>query len=129
MLAPIEAFRRVPLGYLSFLILAIGVVELVYRLRLRQLADGVRFGLLIGAVLAASWSLGLYSIATLSAVVALALAGIWLALVVLAFGVAVAGLSGSSLRGLALRVGALDGACVVIVICLQTFGLAPTMRF
>ena len=128
MLAPSDAFQRIPIGYLAFLILAIGVVELVYRLRVRRMADGVRIGFLIGAVLAASWSLGLYSIATLSAVVALAFAGIWLALIVLASGVAAAGLSRSSLRGLALRVGAFDGACVVIVISLQTFGLVPTIK-
>lgn len=128
MLAPVEAFHRIPLGYLAFLILAFGVVELVYRLRVRRVADGVRLGLLIGTVLAATWSLGLYSIATLSVLVALAFAGIWLALIVLASGVAAAGLSRSSLRGLALRVGAFDGACVVIVISLQTLGLVPTMR-
>jgi len=51
MLAPSEAFRRIPLGYLAFLILAVGVVELGHRLRVTRLVDGVRLGLLIGAVL------------------------------------------------------------------------------
>jgi hypothetical protein len=74
MLAPSEAFRRIPLGYLAFLILAVGVVELVHRLRVTRLADGLRLGLLIGAVLAATWGLGLYLIASLSAQVALAFA-------------------------------------------------------
>jgi hypothetical protein len=128
MLAPTEAFRRIPLGYLAFLILAIGVVELVYRLRVTRLADGVRLGLLIGAVLAATWSLGLYSIASLSAHVALAFAGIWLALVVLASGVAATGLGQPSLRGLALRAGAFDVVCIVIVIALQSFGVVPTIK-
>ncbi len=128
LLAPTEAFHRIPLGYLAFLILAIGVVELAYRLRVSRLADGVRLGLLTGAVLAATWSLGLYSIASLSAQVALAFAGIWMVLVVLGSGVAAAGLGQSALRGLALRVGAFDVVCIVIVIALQSFGVVPTVK-
>src|ERR1700675_5027093 len=126
MLAPSDAFQRIPIGYLAFLILAIGVVELVYRLRVRRMADGVRLGFLIGAVLAATWSLGLYSIASLSAQAALAFAGVWWALVVLASGVASTGLGHPSLRGLALRAGAFDVVCIVIVIALQSLGVVPT---
>jgi hypothetical protein len=88
----------------------------------------VRVGLLIGAVLAATWGLGLYSIASLSAQVALALAGIWMALVVAASGVAAAGNGQPSLRGLALRLGAFDVVCIVIVIALQSFGVVPTLK-
>jgi hypothetical protein len=128
MLAPVEAFKRIPLGYVGFLILAIGLVELFDRLRVRRLTDGVRLGVLIGVAFAASWGLGLYSIATVSAVAALALAGVWLALIVLGSGVAAAGLGHSSLRGLALRVGAFDAACVVIVIALQSFGVVPMIK-
>jgi hypothetical protein len=128
MLAPTEAFRRIPFGYLAFLILAIGVVELAYRLRVTRLADGVRLGLLIGVVLAATWSLGLYSIANISAEVALAFGGIWLALVVLACGVAATGLRQPSLRGIALRAGAFDVVCIAIVIALQSFGVVPTVK-
>ena len=127
-LAPSEAFRRIPLGYLAFLILAGGVVELVSRLRVTRLVDGVRLGLLIGAVLAATWGLGLYSIASLSAQVALAFAVVWMALAVAAGAVAAAGNGQSSLRGLALRVGAFDVVCVAIVIVLQTVGVVPTVK-
>lgn len=128
MLAPSEAFRRIPLGYLAFLIVAAGVVQLVHRLRVTWPADGVRLGLWIGVVLAATWGLGLYSIASLSAQVALALAGIWLALVVAAAGVAAAGNGQRSLRGLALRVGAFDVICIAIVITLQSVGMVPTLK-
>jgi hypothetical protein len=128
MLAPTEAFRRIPLGYLAFLILAIGVVEFMYRLRVTRLIDGVRVGLLIGAVLAATWSLGLYSIASLSAQVAFAFAAIWWTLVVLGSGVAATGLGQTSLRGLALRVAAFDVVCIAIVIVLQSFGVVPTVK-
>jgi hypothetical protein len=128
MLAPTEAFRRIPLGYLGFLVLAVGIVELTYRLRVIRLVDGLSIGLLIGAVLAATWSLGLYSVATLSAEVALAFAGIWWILVVVGTGVAAAGIGRTSLRGLALGVGAFDVLCVATVIVLQSFGVVSTVK-
>jgi hypothetical protein len=127
MLAPTEAFRRIPLGYLAFLILAVSIVEITYRLRVTRIADGIRIGLVIGGVFGATWGLSLYSIATLGALVALAFAVIWLALVVLGSAVAAAGLAQTSLRGLALRVAAFDVLCAVTVIALQSLGVVPTV--
>ncbi len=75
LLAPADAFRRIPLGYAAFLVLAIAVVEIASRLGVTTTSGGLRFGLATGATLAAAWSLGLYSIATLSAAAAVALAG------------------------------------------------------
>jgi hypothetical protein len=128
MLAPAEAFRRIPLGYLAFLMIAAGIVEVAYRLNITRIAGGIRLGLLVGAVFGTTWGLSLYSIATLGAPVALAFAVIWLALLVLGSAVAAAGLARTSLRGLALRVAAFDVACVVIVIALQSFGAVPTVK-
>lgn len=128
MLAPSEAFRRIPVGYFAFLILAIGLVEFMYRLGVTGLAAGVRVGLSTGAVLAATWSLGLYSIASLSVQVALAFAAIWWTLVVLGSAVAATGLGQISLRGLALRVAACDVVCIATVIVLQSFGVVPTVK-
>jgi hypothetical protein len=127
MLAPLEAFRRIPFGYLAFLILAAGVVELTVRLRITRIADGIRLGLVSGATLAASWGLGLYSIATVSPSQALALAAIWLALLVVAGGVAAAGVRRASLRGLALRVAGADVLGAITVVALQSFGVIPTL--
>jgi hypothetical protein len=126
-LAPTDAFRRIPLGYLAFLILALSVVEITHRLRVARIGDGVRLGLVIGGVFGGTWSLSLYSIATLSAQVALAFAAIWLALLTLAAAVAASGLAQTSLRGLALRVISFDVLCVVAVIALQSFGVVPTV--
>lgn len=126
-LAPGEAFRRIPIGYLAFLILAFALVEIDNRLRLVRFAEGLRSGLALGSVLAAVWSLSLFSIATLQAMVALAFALIWLALVVIGSAVAASGLGRPSLRGLAFRVIAFDISCVVIVIALQSLGLVPTV--
>ena len=125
-LAPIDAFRRIPLGYAAFLILAIGIVEIAYRLRTTGLANGVRLGLALGSVLAAIWSLSLFSIATLHAEVALAFALVWLALLVVGSVVAAVGLARASLRGLAIEVVAFDVLCVLTVVALQTFGMVPT---
>jgi hypothetical protein len=126
-LAPAEAFRRIPLGYAAFLILAFSMVEIAYRLRVTRIADGIRFGVVIGCVFGVTWSLSLYSIATLRGELALAFALIWLALLVLGSAVAAAGLAEVSLRGLTLRVVAFDFLCAVTVIALESFGVVPTV--
>ena len=87
-----DAFRRIPLGYLSFLILAGAVVELVVRLGIRELGPALRLGLAGGTALGAAWSLGLYSIATVSIIAALAFAAIYLVLFTVAAIVAAWGL-------------------------------------
>jgi hypothetical protein len=127
MLAPGEAFRRIPFGYLAFLLLAAGVVELAFRLGATTLSQGIRLGVATGAVLGAAWSLGLYSIATLSPQGALAFAVIWFALLTVAGAVAAAGLRRASLRGLTLRVAGLDVLGAIAVVALQSFGVVPTL--
>lgn len=128
MLAPAEAFRRIPLGYLAFLILAAAIVEIAYRLKVTRVAGGVRLGFVIGGSLGALWGLSLFSVATLGIQAALAFATIWLALGVLGSAVAAAGLAEASLRGLALRVAAFDAFCALSVIALQSFGVVPTVK-
>lgn len=127
MLAPAEAFRRIPLGYLAFLVLAAGVTELAWRLGVATTADGIRLGLVSGLVLGAAWGLGLSSVATVSPQVALAFAGIWFALLTAAGGVAAAGLGRSSLRGLTVRVVGIGVLGAFVVIALQSFGVVPTL--
>ena len=127
LLPPRDAFTRIPLGYLAFAILAVALVELASRLQIADVAGGLRLGTLTGAALAASWSLGLYSVATLSAEVALGFAVIWLALLTVAGAVAGAGLARASLRGLALRVIGADLIGAALVIALQSFGVVPSL--
>jgi len=127
-LAPGEAFRRIPLGYAAFLILAIAIVEIADRLRVATFRGGIGLGLAIGGVLAAVWSLSLFSIASLDAVVALEFAVIWLALLLVGSSVAASGLGRPSLRSLALGVAAFDVLCAVAVIALQSFGLVQTVK-
>ena len=126
LLAPIEAFHRIPIGYAAFLILAIGIVEIADRLQSSGVTGGVRLGVAMGGSLAAVWSLSLFSIATIRAEVALATALVWLALLLMGSVVAAIGRSRTSLRGLAVGVALFDVACLVIVVALQSFGVVPT---
>jgi len=128
LLQPVEAFRRIPLGYLAFLLLAAAIVEVASRLRITRAGDGLRLGLVTGAVFGGTWALGLYSIATVSALVALAFALIWLVLIALAWTIAVMGLARGSLRGLALEVVVVALLAVIVVIALQSFGVVPTVK-
>lgn len=125
LLAPEEAFRRIPLGYAAFLVLAVSIVELEFRLGVTTIGGGVRLGAIAGAALGVTWSLGLYSIATVSARVALAFAMIWFALSLVAGGVAAAGLRRTSLRRVTIRVLGISVLGVVIVIALQSVGVVP----
>jgi hypothetical protein len=126
-LAPADAFRRIPIGYLAFLIVAMTIVEITHRLSLSRMRDGIRFGVLAGAVFGGTWSLSLYSIATLSAGIALAFAVTWIVLITIGAAVAAAAVARTSLRGLVFRVIALDVVCVAVVITLQSAGVVPTV--
>jgi hypothetical protein len=64
LLSPLEAFRRIPFGYLSFLIAAIFLVWLALRLEIRSIKDGLLLGLGVGLVMWVSFALGMYSITT-----------------------------------------------------------------
>lgn len=123
-----DAFRRIPLGYLTFLILTIGLFWLFRRLHVRGAAAGFRLGAVAGAVAWGALVLGLYSISTASPSL---LAGWWMGQSVeLAFAGAVLGAvtDGVSLK----RVWAIVGVAVVALaaatVALQSMGLAPAMK-
>ena len=65
-LPPEEAFRLIPLGYISFLILIVLLVWLMPRLELVGWRVGMVFGLKIGALIWGALTLGLLSISTAS---------------------------------------------------------------
>ncbi len=66
LLAPEEAFRRIPLGYLSFALFTVLLVWIMYRLHLKGWRRGLVFGLAFGALVWGSFVLGLLSISTAS---------------------------------------------------------------
>lgn len=124
LLAPVEAFVRIPAGYLAFLILAAGIVWLLLRLGTRGGRDGAVVGAVTGMVAWGALVLGLWSISTAGLPL---LAGWWIGQTAeLAVGGFVVGsaLGGVPLRKLALWVGAIVTVGVATAIVLQSIGYA-----
>ena len=128
LLGPEDAFRRIPLGYLAFLVLTLTLYWLLRRLGVRGAIAGFRRGSAAGAIVWGAFALGLYSIST----VTLRLVAGWWIGQALELGLAGAVL-GAAANGVPLkRIWAIGlaavVACVVGVIVLQSFGLAPPMK-
>ena len=123
-----EAFRRIPLGYAAFLVLAVALYWILVRLDIRDWLGGLRFGLVAGLVVWGALSLGLYSISTAEFGL---LVGWWLGQ---AFELGLAGavigrsLEGVTMRGLYTKVGLAVFLMIVAVVLLQSLGLAPAME-
>jgi len=123
-----QAFRRIPLGYLAFLIVTAALFWLCRRLDVRGVRAGWWHGFVAGGVLWGGLVLGLYSISTASLPMLLA----WWA------GQAVElGVSGAVIGGLAAGipprrmfrwVALIVVTLFVLTIALQSLGLAPSMR-
>lgn len=128
LLDPLTAFRLVPLGYLSFLVLAVLLVWLMIRLNLTGWRSGALFGLRLGGLAWGSFVLGLISISTASFPLLLG----WFIGQTIEMGIAGAvvgnGLAGMRLRRLFGLVIVFVLLAAVITIALQTLGLAPTAR-
>lgn len=128
LLDPSEAFRRIPIGYASFLLLAILLVWLAIRTGVRGIGTGVRFGLILGAFLWGASVLGLWSITTARPTLLVGwLVGQTIEMGI-AGGVAGAGLAGAPLPRLYGFAVALAVVCFAITVALQSFGLAPVVR-
>jgi len=123
-----QAFRLIPLGYVSFLLLAILLVWLMLRLDVRGGRGGIIFGVKLGALIWGALVLGLMSISTASAGL---LAG-WFVGQTIELGVAGAfaggALGGARLTRLFMTVIALIFFSILITIALQSLGLAPSVR-
>ena len=128
LLSPLEAFRRIPFGYLSFLIAAIFLDWLSMRLEIRSVKDGLLLGLGIGLVMWVSLALGMYSITTAQPITLLS----W------AVGQTVEMTFAGGIIGLALHQGELRRAflvslissilLVVATILLQSFGIVESTQ-
>ncbi len=125
-LLPLEdAFRLIPLGYLSMLLLSVLILWLMVGLGIATWKRGLSFGLVIGALYGGTMALGLLSISTASSVLMFG----WFAGLTVEFGAAGAvigsGLSGTTLRKILVRVIALVLLLAVATFILQSIGLAP----
>lgn len=128
-LLPLEkAFRLIPLGYLSFLLLALLLVWLMHRLDIRGWRNGLIFGIKLGALIWGAMVLGLMSISTASVgllvgwffgqTIELGAAGMF----------AGSGLSGAKLSRLFIIVIGLIFLSLIVTVGLQSTGIAPTLR-
>lgn len=128
LLQPEAAFRRIPLGYLTFLILVLSLCWLLSRLGVRGAIAGLRYATAAGVVVWGALAAGLYSISTAPW---LLLVAWWLgqALELGAAGAVVgAVLGGVPAKRLWAVVIVTVVACVAITVALQSVGWAPTMR-
>lgn len=128
LLPPEVAFRRIPLGYLTFLGLTIALFWLLCRLAVRGAIAGLRYGAAAGAVVWGALVVGLYSISTATLPL---LAGWWIGQTVelgVAGAVLGAAASGASLKRIWVIVVAAVLILVVATIALQSLGLAPAMK-
>lgn len=128
LLDPMTAFRRIPLGYLTFFILTASLAWLVSRLNVRGAAAVFRLGVGAGAVIWGALALGLYSISTAPWELLVAW---WIGQALelgLAGAVIGAAAAGTSTRRLWTRVTIAVLACVVVTVVAQSLGWAPPMR-
>jgi hypothetical protein len=128
LLPPKQAFLLIPLGYLSFLLLAVLLVWLMTRLQIAGARDGLLFGLQLGVLVWGAEVLGLASISTADP---LLLAGWFVGQTIeLAFAGAVAGLAlaGTRLPRLFMLVLLISVGLAVITILMQSLGFAPAVR-
>ena len=124
LLPPLEAFRKVPIGYLSFLILAVLLLWLMLLIGIVGWKGGLVFGLQLGLLAWGALVLGLVSIS--SAPLNLMI-GWWLGQsfeLGIAGAVAGYGLAAERLRNLALGVIGLVIASVLITVILQNISFA-----
>lgn len=128
LLAPEEAFRRIPLGYAAFLLLAGALAWLLLRLDAASAREGARVGAVAGALAWGALALGLASVTTAPARLLLAWTLAQTTALAVAGAFAGATLGGASAKRLGLALGALLAASLGATIALQTLGLAPAER-
>jgi hypothetical protein len=128
LLPPAQAFARIPIGYLSFMLLSGALVWLMLRLGITGGREGALFGLKFGALAWGALVLGLASISTAS----LALLAGWFAgqTIELAIGGYFVGdaLASVSLKRHFRNVILLLVAMGVATIVMQSLGIAPAAR-
>ena len=125
LLPPRDLALRIPLGYLSFLLMVILLAWLALRLDARGPRRSALLGLKVGAVTSAAFMLGLGSISTIPPLLLVVWGVTQTIEMMIAGAVLGAALRAARLRWLVAGVVALAVVCVAIAIALQNLGLAP----
>lgn len=128
LLPPDQAFKMIPVGYISFLVLAYLLVWLMRSLCLRGAKDGFLFGLRLGAFVWGALILGLLSISTANPGLLLG----WFFGQTAELGIAGAFAGSAFAETKLLRLFAyvflLIIVCLILTILLQNIGLAPAAK-
>jgi hypothetical protein len=128
LLPPLEAARRIPLGYVGFLIAAAFLVWIISKINARGWREGLGAGAVIGGSMGASLALGMYSITTAGPILLVAWAVGQTIEMAYAGAVAGQGLEAKSLGRLFLVVTLATIGLVIIAIVMQSVGMVPTAR-
>ena len=127
LLSGIEAFRRIPLGYIGLLVTSGLLVWIIDKTTEKGWRKGLVMGLSLGFVMGGSSALGLYSISTAR----LQFIGVWFIAQVIEFTIAGAiisqGFLNQSLRRITSAVIIGFILLIVVTIVLQNVGLAPSI--
>lgn len=127
LLPPLESFRRIPFGYLSFLITTSFLVWLIAKLDMRGWRRGLLSGGLVGSAIWISLTLGIYSISTAPPSLLLGWALGQTLEMAYAGAVIGQGLYVERIRRLVVTVLILTLGFVVLTVILQSIGLAPAV--
>ena len=122
LLAPEDAFRLIPLGYLSILLQIILLLWLIVSLKIQTLKEGALFGVKLGLLLGSSMVLGMLSISTLTWQFLLGSMFAQVVEITLAGAIIGSGLRAESLRNLFFKVIAIVILLLVLTIALQNLG-------
>jgi hypothetical protein len=127
LLGPREAFRLIPLGYLSFLIYAILLTWVLPRFDISNWKQAFSIGLTVGLLTWGAFVLGLISISTIETPLAIA----WIIGQMIEIGIAAVviylSLQAESLRRISLFVMFFIFLAFALTIILQNVGLAPAL--
>jgi hypothetical protein len=127
-LPPEELFKRIPLGYLSFLIASSMLVWLMVRLGISGWKQGALFGLKLGAFLSCTYVVGMASGFPIKPALLIAILFGSTAQCAIATAVIGSGMSGARLGRLSLKLVAFLILVLIAYFLLQSLGLAPPMQ-
>ncbi|MGA9533407.1 MAG: hypothetical protein WBR18_11880 [Anaerolineales bacterium] len=129
LLPPMESFRRIPIGYASFLIGVLLLGWLISKTNVRGWRQGFGFGGLVGGGIWVSLALGMYSISTAPAPLLLGWVLGQTLEMAYAGSVMAEGFFTDRIRRLTVVVVGLTLLFVVLTIILQSIGLASAVVF